>query len=103
MYTIAIGTLFLTYEVVRQQLFNPLLHLNHHLEAEVKRRTDELAQSLQAQERVRSELAAARTIQLSLLPNSTPQLSHVSVQVVLFPPKKLVAISLPITCLPMAD
>ncbi|MBC8160395.1 MAG: PP2C family protein-serine/threonine phosphatase [Roseiflexaceae bacterium] len=78
-FTIAIGTLFLTYEVVRQQLFNPLVQLNQHLEAEVERRTNELAQSLAAQERVRSELAAARTIQLSLLPNSTPALPQVDV------------------------
>jgi serine phosphatase RsbU (regulator of sigma subunit) len=78
-YTIAVGTLFLTYEVVRQQLFNPLVQLNQHLEAEVERRTNELAQSLEVQERVRSELAAARTIQLSLLPHSTPELPYVDV------------------------
>lgn len=78
-FTITIGTLFLTYEVVRQQLFNPLVQLNHHLEDEVARRTAELAQSLEAQERVRSELAAARTIQLSLLPHATPVLPYVHV------------------------
>lgn len=78
-YTIAIGTLCMTYEVVRQQLFNPMMQLNQHLEAEVERRSAELAQSLALQERVRSELAAARTIQLSLLPHSTPTLPHVQV------------------------
>ena len=78
-YTIAIGTLFMAYEVVRQQLFNPLIQLNQHLETEVGRRTAELARSLEAQERVRSELAAARTIQLSLLPHATPTLPNIEV------------------------
>jgi serine phosphatase RsbU (regulator of sigma subunit) len=78
-YTIAIGTLFMAYEVVNQQLFNPLLRLNQHLEAEVERRTAELTLSLEAQERVRSELAAARTIQLSLLPHSTPRQPNIRV------------------------
>lgn len=78
-YTIAIGALFMAYEVLKQQLFNPLVQLNQHLEAEVERRTTELTQSLAAQERVRSELAAARTIQLSLLPHTTPVLPNIQV------------------------
>jgi len=78
-YTIAIGALFMAYEVVKQQLFSPMVQLNQHLEAEVERRTAELAQSLEVQERVRSELAAARTIQLSLLPHSTPVLPNIKV------------------------
>ena len=69
----------MAYEVVTQQLFNPLVQLNQQLESEVQRRTAELALSLEAQERVRSELAAARTIQLSLLPHSTPQLPNLRV------------------------
>lgn len=88
-YTIAFGTLFLAHEVVRQQLFNPLMQLNQHLESEVERRTTELAISLEAQERVRSELAAARTIQLSLLPHSTPQLPNLSVAGVSLPAKEV--------------
>lgn len=78
-YTIAIGALFMAYEVLRQQLFNPLVQLNQHLESEVLRRSAELAQSLAVQERVRSELAAARTIQLSLLPHRTPALPNIRV------------------------
>jgi serine phosphatase RsbU (regulator of sigma subunit) len=88
-YTIAIGMLFMAYEVVRQQLFNPLVELNQHLEAEVERRTADLAQSLEAQERVRSELAAARTIQLSLLPNTTPRLPNVRVAGCSLPAKEV--------------
>jgi serine phosphatase RsbU (regulator of sigma subunit) len=88
-YTIAAGTLFMTYEVVRQQLFNPLVQLNRHLEAEVTRRTAELQQSLEAQERVRSELAAARTIQLSLLPHATPQAPNLAVAGVSLPAKEV--------------
>jgi serine phosphatase RsbU (regulator of sigma subunit) len=88
-YTIVVGTLFMTYEVVRQQLFNPLLQLNQHLEAEVVRRTNELKQSLEAQERVRSELAAARTIQLSLLPHATPRVPNLSVAGVSLPAKEV--------------
>ncbi|MBC8077258.1 MAG: PP2C family protein-serine/threonine phosphatase [Chloroflexales bacterium] len=78
-YTIAIATLFMAYEVVRQQLFSPLLQLNRNLEDAIERRTAELAQSVQAQERVRSELAAARSIQLSLLPHTTPALPNLRV------------------------
>src|SRR3954469_4362035 len=51
-YSIAIGMLFMTYEVVKQQLFNPLVQLNQQLESQVQRRTAELALSLEAQERV---------------------------------------------------
>ncbi len=78
-YMIPIGMLFMTYEVVKQQLFNPLLQVNQHLEAEVKSRTSALAASLAIQERVQSELTIARDIQLSLLPRSTPQLPHLRV------------------------
>jgi serine phosphatase RsbU (regulator of sigma subunit) len=88
-YTIAIGMLFLAYEVVKQQLFNPLIQLNQHLESEVQRRTAELAQSLEAQERVRSELAAARTIQLSLLPHTTPRQPNVRVAACSLPAKEV--------------
>jgi len=88
-YTIAIGMLFLAYEVVKQQLFNPLIQLNQHLEFEVQRRTAELAQSLEAQERVRSELAAARTIQLSLLPHTTPRQPNVRVAACSLPAKEV--------------
>jgi serine phosphatase RsbU (regulator of sigma subunit) len=88
-YTIAIATLFMAYEVVRQQLFNPLIELNQHLESEVERRTAELARSLEAQERVRSELAAARTIQLSLLPHTTPRLPNVRVAGCSLPAKEV--------------
>jgi serine phosphatase RsbU (regulator of sigma subunit) len=88
-YTIAVGMLFMTYEVVRQQLFNPLVQLNQQLESEVQRRTAELAISLEAQERVRGELAAARSIQLSLLPHSTPQLPHVRVAGCSIPAKEV--------------
>jgi serine phosphatase RsbU (regulator of sigma subunit) len=88
-YTIAIGMLFLTYEVVKQQLFNPLIQLNQHLEAEVQRRTAELSQSLAAQERVRSELAAARTIQLSLLPHTTPRQPNIRVAACSLPAKEV--------------
>ncbi len=88
-YTIAIGMLFMTYEVVEQQLFNPLVQLNQQLESEVQRRTAELAVSLEAQERVRGELAAARTIQLSLLPHSTPQLPNLRVAGCSIPAKEV--------------
>jgi len=88
-YSIAIGMLFMTYEVVRQQLFNPLVQLNQQLESEVQRRTAELAISLEAQEHVRSELAAARTIQLSLLPHSTPQLPNLRVAGCSIPAKEV--------------
>jgi serine phosphatase RsbU (regulator of sigma subunit) len=88
-YTIALGTLFMAYEVVNQQLFNPLVQLNTYLEAEVQRRTDELAQSLEAQERVRSELAAARTIQLSLLPHVTPRQPNIRVAACSLPAKEV--------------
>jgi serine phosphatase RsbU (regulator of sigma subunit) len=88
-YTIAVGTLFMAYEVVNQQLFNPLVQLNQHLEAEVERRTAELADSLEAQERVRSELAAARTIQLSLLPHTTPRLPNLRVAGCSLPAKEV--------------
>jgi serine phosphatase RsbU (regulator of sigma subunit) len=88
-YTIAIGTLFMAYEVVNQQLFNPLVQLNSHLEAEVVRRTNELAVSLEAQERVRSELAAARTIQLSLLPHATPRQPNIRVAGCSIPAKEV--------------
>src|SRR6185503_6226931 len=88
-YTIAFGTLFLAHEVVRQQLFNPLMQLKQHLESEVERRPTELAISLEAQERVRSELAAARTIQLSLLPHNTPQLPNLRVAGVSLPAKEV--------------
>jgi serine phosphatase RsbU (regulator of sigma subunit) len=88
-YTIMIGTLFMAYEVVNQQLFNPLVRLNTRLEAEVQRRTDELAQSLEAQERVRSELAAARTIQLSLLPHTTPRQPNIRVAGYSLPAKEV--------------
>jgi serine phosphatase RsbU (regulator of sigma subunit) len=88
-YTIAAGTLLMTYEVVRQQLFNPLVQLNQHLEAEVTRRTAELQRSLEAQERVRSELAAARTIQLSLLPHATPRVPNLSVAGVSLPAEEV--------------
>src|SRR5581483_12182921 len=87
-YTIAVGMLFMTYEVVRQQLFNPLVQLNQHLESEVQRRTAELARSLEVQERVRSELAAARTIQLSLLPHTTPQQPNIRVAACSLPAKE---------------
>ena len=76
-YTIAFGTLFMAYEVVKQQLFNPLLTMNQRLEVEVEARTNELKQSLAEQERVKSELAIAREIQMSLLPRTTPQQPHV--------------------------
>ncbi|KAB8145713.1 PP2C family protein-serine/threonine phosphatase [Chloroflexia bacterium SDU3-3] len=88
-YTITLGTLLMTYELMQQQLFNPLLQMNQRLESEVQRRTAELAQSLKAQERVRSELAAARTIQLSLLPSSTPQHPHVQVAGCSIPAKEV--------------
>lgn len=88
-YTIAVGTLFMAYEVVNQQLFNPLVQLNQHLESEVERRTAELAASLEAQERVRSELAAARSIQLSLLPHITPQLARLQVAGCSLPAKEV--------------
>jgi serine phosphatase RsbU (regulator of sigma subunit) len=88
-YTIAIGMLFMAYEVVKQQLFNPLVQLNQHLEAEVERRTAELALSLETQERVRSELAAARTIQLSLLPHTTPRLPNLRVAGCSLPAKEV--------------
>jgi serine phosphatase RsbU (regulator of sigma subunit) len=88
-YTIAIGTIFMAYEVVNQQLFNPLVQLNTHLEAEVQRRTDELAMSLEAQERVKSELAAARTIQLSLLPHATPRQPNIRVAGCSLPAKEV--------------
>jgi serine phosphatase RsbU (regulator of sigma subunit) len=88
-YTIVIGMLFMTYEVVKQQLFNPLVQLNQQLESEVQRRTAELASSLEAQERVRGELAAARSIQLSLLPHSTPQLPNVRVAGCSIPAKEV--------------
>jgi serine phosphatase RsbU (regulator of sigma subunit) len=88
-YTIAIGMLFLAYEVVKQQLFSPLIQLNQHLESEVQRRTAELARSLEAQERVRSELAAARTIQLSLLPHTTPHQPNLRVAACSLPAKEV--------------
>ena len=88
-YSIAVGMLFMTYEVVKQQLFNPLVQLNQQLESEVQRRTAELAFSLEAQERVRGELAAARTIQLSLLPHSTPQLPNLRVAGCSIPAKEV--------------
>jgi serine phosphatase RsbU (regulator of sigma subunit) len=88
-YTIALGTLFLAHEVVHQQLFNPLIQLNQHLEAEVDRRTAELATSLEIQERVRSELEAARTIQLSLLPHTTPRQPNLRVAGVSLPAKEV--------------
>lgn len=88
-FTIVIGALFLTFEVVRQQLFNPLVQMNQRLEAEVERRTAELTQSLEAQERVRSELAAARTIQLSLLPHATPDVPNLRVAGVSLPAKEV--------------
>jgi serine phosphatase RsbU (regulator of sigma subunit) len=88
-YTIAVGMLFMTYEVVKQQLFNPLIQLNQHLESEVQRRTAELALSLEAQERVRGELAAARTIQLSLLPHTTPRLPNLRVAGCSIPAKEV--------------
>ncbi|HJZ49250.1 MAG TPA: PP2C family protein-serine/threonine phosphatase [Roseiflexaceae bacterium] len=88
-YSIAVGMLFMTYEVVDQQLFNPLVQLNHHLESEVQRRTAELAQSLEAQERVKSELAAARTIQLSLLPHTTPRVPNLRVAGCSIPAKEV--------------
>ncbi|HEU5100604.1 MAG TPA: PP2C family protein-serine/threonine phosphatase [Roseiflexaceae bacterium] len=88
-YSIAVGMLFMSYEVVRQQLFNPLVQLNQHLEAEVERRTAELALSLEAQERVRGELAAARTIQLSLLPHTTPRLPNLRVAGCSIPAKEV--------------
>lgn len=88
-YTIVFGALFMAYEVVNQQLFNPLVQLNTHLESEVQRRTDELAQSLEAQERVRSELAAARTIQLSLLPHTTPRQPNIRVAGCSLPAKEV--------------
>jgi hypothetical protein len=78
-YMIMVGTLFMTYEVVKQQLFNPLLQSNQYLEAEVKSRTVALAQSLAEQERVHSELAIARDIQLSLLPRTIPQSPRIEV------------------------
>ncbi len=78
-YTIAFGTLFMAYEVVKQQLFNPLLTMNQRLEAEVEARTSELKQSLAEQERVKSELAIAREIQMSLLPRITPLQPHILV------------------------
>jgi sigma-B regulation protein RsbU (phosphoserine phosphatase) len=84
-----VGTLFMAYEVVRQQLFNPLVQLNQHLEAEVDRRTAELAESLEVQERVKSELAAARTIQLSLLPHTTPRQPNLSVAGFSLPAKEV--------------
>jgi len=72
-YLVVVATLLMSYELVRQQLFNPLVQLNQHLEAEVASRTAALARSVAEQERVRSELTIARNIQLSLLPRSTPQ------------------------------
>src|SRR6185295_14900987 len=48
-----------------------------------------LAVSLEAQERVRGELAAARTIQLSLLPHSTPQLPNLRVAGCSIPAKEV--------------
>jgi serine phosphatase RsbU (regulator of sigma subunit) len=78
-YMIAVGTLFMTYQVVKQQLFNPLLELNHNLEAEVASRTAALARSVAEQERVQNELTIARSIQVSLLPRTTPQPPHLLV------------------------
>jgi serine phosphatase RsbU (regulator of sigma subunit) len=72
-YIVPIATLLMSYELIRQQLFNPLLQLNQRLEAEVASRTAALALSVAEQERVRSELTIARNIQLSLLPRSTPR------------------------------
>ncbi len=88
-YMIVFGALFMAYEVVNQQLFNPLVQLNTHLEAEVQRRTAELSESLAAQERVRSELAAARTIQLSLLPHHTPTPPNIRVAGCSLPAKEV--------------
>jgi serine phosphatase RsbU (regulator of sigma subunit) len=88
-YTIAVGTLFMAYEVVNQQLFNPLVQMNRHLEAEVERRTAELTRTLEAQERVRSELVAARTIQLSLLPHDTPTVPNLRIAGASLPAKEV--------------
>lgn len=88
-YTIVIGAAFMAYEVVNQQLFNPLVQMNTHLESEVRRRTAELAESLEAQERVKSELAAARTIQVSLLPHTTPRQPNIRVAGCSLPAKEV--------------
>jgi serine phosphatase RsbU (regulator of sigma subunit) len=55
----------------------------------VQRRTAELALSLEAQERVRGELAAARSIQLSLLPHTTPRLPNLRVAGCSIPAKEV--------------
>ncbi|MFQ5610624.1 MAG: PP2C family protein-serine/threonine phosphatase [Anaerolineae bacterium] len=69
-----LGALLMTYAVVKQQLFNPLLELNRRLEEQVARRTAELRRSLADQERIRSELKVAREIQTGFLPDITPHL-----------------------------
>jgi serine phosphatase RsbU (regulator of sigma subunit) len=71
-YGMSIGTLFLAYEVLNQQLFNPMLIHNQRLELEVAERTAELRSTLAEHERVQSELRVARMIQMSLLPQSMP-------------------------------
>lgn len=78
-YIVPLATLLMSYELVRQQLFNPLLQLNQRLEAEVASRTADLARSVAEQERVRSELTIARNIQLSLLPRATPRPPYLQV------------------------
>ncbi|MBA3470363.1 MAG: SpoIIE family protein phosphatase [Herpetosiphonaceae bacterium] len=72
-YGMAIGTLFLAYEVLQQQLFNPMLIHNQRLELEVAQRTAELRSTLAERERVQSELRVARMIQMSLLPQAMPE------------------------------
>jgi serine phosphatase RsbU (regulator of sigma subunit) len=71
-YGMSIGTLFLAYEVLSQQLFNPTLAHNQRLELEVAQRTAELRSTLAEHERVQSELRVARMIQISLLPQVMP-------------------------------
>lgn len=73
----ATALMFMTYEVLKQQLFSPMVTLNQRLEVEVAHRTEQLKQTLAEQERVKSELAIARTIQQGLLPVQVPTIAGV--------------------------
>ncbi len=66
------AVLFVTYEVFKQQVFNPLLINQKFLEQEIERRSHELRTSLVAQERMRQELNVAHQIQVDLLPQEIP-------------------------------
>lgn len=75
----AAATILMTYEVVKQQIFNPLLQMNQSLERKVERRTQQLLAAQSEQQRVRSELDVARSIQTSLLPPFAPANRHFTV------------------------